>query len=248
MSNKTEQMYIHLLKNCILDNIYGSIVNDPWSKNKDEPATKHQIDNGTFWPLRAHTMIGIKRMENIEYCISKVYENNIDGDFIETGVWRGGACIFMAGLNKIYNMNRKIYVADSFTGLPDPDPKYPIDTYYRGEVYDYLKVSEEQVRENFKRYDLLDDHVIFIKGYFEHSLKGINIDKLSILRLDGDMYSSTIQVLDELYDKVSIGGFIIVDDFGGKECKQAICDFRTSRNITTPYHIIDDTGMFWQKS
>ena len=192
-------------------------------------------------------MIGMKRLSNIEYCMRRVQEENIPGDCIETGVWRGGACIFMAGMNKALKMNRKIYVADSFEGLPTPDPAYPIEQNYKGSEYDYLKVSEDNVKRNFECYDLLDDNVVFVKGWFKDSLKDVNIDKLSILRLDGDMYSSTIQVLEQLYDKVSSGGYIIVDDFGGAECKQAILDFRKERHIDTPYHVIDGTGIYWKK-
>lgn len=242
-------MYISLLKNCLLDNIYGSIVNDIWNQNKGEVATDTQLEVGSFWPLRAHTMLGMKRMNNIQYCVEQVNLHNIPGDFIETGVWRGGACIFMAGLNKYYMMGRKIFVADSFEGLPQPDERYPADKFDQHYTYNNdLAISLEEVQNNFKRYDLLDENVVFIKGFFEHSLPTAPINKLSILRLDGDMYSSTIQVLELCYDKLSIGGFLIVDDFGGHNCRQAVLDFRERNNITSPIKEIDHTGVFWKKT
>jgi O-methyltransferase len=228
-------MYIELLKRCILDQIYTS------SEYKDN------ILVGNYFPSRGHSMMGYKRLSNIQECFENVIKNNIEGDFIETGVWRGGGSIFAAGLNKFYNSNKKIYVADSFEGLPPPDEKYIDDA---GDVHhkvNFLAVDLETVKDNFNRYDLLDNNVIFIKGFFENSLKDANIGKISILRLDGDMYSSTIQVLDQLYDKVSIGGYIIIDDYALAPCRNAVNDFRKKHNITSNIIEIDWTGIFWIK-
>ena len=210
-------------------------------------ASKDQINNGTYWPARAHTMIGKKRLTNIEKCFQEIIKKKIPGDLIETGVWRGGACIFMAGLNKYYKENRKIYVADSFEGLPPPEKKYKAD---KGDVHHTIKclaVGLDQVKDNFKRYDLLDKNVIFIKGYFEHSLKNTDIKQLALLRLDGDMYSSTIQVLTQLYDKVSPGGYIIIDDYALPGCRKAVDKFRKKRNIRSKLKIVDHTGRYWIK-
>jgi len=229
-------MYIELLKKCILDAIY----------------TPHEYDtkilNGNYFPSRGHSMMGYKRLNNIQECFESVIKNNIKGDFIETGVWRGGGSIFAAGLNKYLNANMKIYVADSFEGLPPPDPKYTADNGDQHYLHKVLAVDLDTVKDNFKRYDLLDDNVIFIKGFFETSLKNNTIESLAILRLDGDMYSSTIQVLEELYDKVSVGGFIIIDDYALKGCNQAVNDFRKERKIVSPLIQIDWTGYYWVKS
>ena len=239
-------MYIKLLKQCLLDNIYDSIVMG-CGNNIGEKATNDQINNGTYWPKRAHTMIGEKRLTNIEECFQEIIKKKIPGDLIETGVWRGGACIFMAGLNKYYKENRTIYVADSFEGLPPPDKKYKAD---KGDIHHTIKclaVGLDEVKYNFKRYGLLDENVKFIKGYFEHSLKNTDIKQLALLRLDGDMYSSTIQVLEQLYDKVSPGGYILIDDYALPGCKKAVDDFRKERNITSELKIVDWSGRYWVK-
>jgi len=242
-------MYINLLKECLLDSIYGSIVIR--GPNKNEIASEDSINNGNYWPNRAHTMIGRKRLNNIQFCFEECIKNNIEGDLIETGVWKGGATIFMQGLVKYHKQNRKVYVADSFEGLPKADTvKYPAD-FKRGTQYhevEELKISLHDVKSNFKKYNLLDDNVVFIKGYFEHSLKNNDIDKLCILRLDGDMYSSTIQVLEYLYHKVSKGGYIIIDDYGLGGCRKAVNDFRRDNHITTPIQKIDWTGVYWKKN
>jgi hypothetical protein len=234
-------MYLELLKNCLLDNIYGSHHHD------DRIAHETEVENGTYWPKRAHTMIGMKRLNNIQQCFETVVKNNIPGDMIETGVWRGGCTIFMAALNKYYGQQRKVFVADSFEGLPPPDPKYAVDNGDTLHTYDFLRVSLGQVKENFSKYGLLEENVVFIKGFFEHSLKNAPIEKISILRLDGDMYSSTIQVLEQLYDKDSEGGYIIIDDYALNGCKIAVDDFRRLRNITSELHEVDWTGRYWVK-
>jgi O-methyltransferase len=210
---------------------------------------------GELWPQRAETMIGLPRLNNLQYCIETVLRDGIAGDFIETGVWRGGACIFMACLLKKHKeLNRKIFVADSFEGLPPPDAeKYPQD---KGDIlytFDHLRVSVPAVKENFVKYDALGDNVIFIKGFFEDTLPGAPIDKLAILRLDGDMFSSTWQTLDALWKKLVPGGFILVDDYGGiPACKEAVEAFRSLHNITSPVlysdKLEDKYGVYWRKT
>jgi len=232
--------YIHLLKHTICDILL-----------EKDPAILRGTNEGRInCPSRALTMIGFKRLTNIEKCVESIMGEGIEGDFIETGVWRGGACIFMRGLLCAYNdEKRKVYVADSFQGLPPPDAKkYPADFGDAHYKEDYLRVSLETVQENFSKFNLLDDQVVFKKGFFKDTIQdGGGIDKLALLRLDGDMYESTIQVLEGLYDKLSIGGYIIIDDFALSGAKKAVEDFRAMRNINEPIQTIDFTGVFWKK-
>lgn len=138
---------------------------------------------GNFYPQRAHTMIGLRRLDNLQFCIEDVLENNVKGDFIEAGVWRGGASIFMKLLLKEYGMNdRTVFVADSFEGLPKPDPKFPVDANDEHHLVDFLKVSVEEVQNNFKKYNVLDNNVNFLKGWFKDTLKDPPFESLSILR------------------------------------------------------------------
>jgi O-methyltransferase len=240
MASDAIELYLNLLEEVLLDSVHQPQRNDNYLVSQD------QVEDGSYWPLRAHTMIGRKRLKNIRECYENVIKNNIPGDLIETGVWRGGACIYMNALNKIYGQKRRVFVADSFEGLPVPDSRYPADSNDIHHTIKFLAVSLEEVMGNFKRYNLLDDNVVFVKGFFEHSIPMAPIDKLSILRLDGDMYSSTIQVLDLLYDKLSIGGYIIIDDYALPGCKKAVDDFRRNHNITTTLIIVDFTGVYWQ--
>ncbi len=249
MTDHTRNLYINLLKKSLLDDIYGQQRGLDWHGNTLGIADYDDIINGLYWPERAHTMIGYKRMDNIQYCVETCLKDGIIGDFIETGVWRGGACIFMAGLLQAYQVNdRKVYVADSFKGLPPPDPRYPVDQDDIHHTSAILSIDIETVKNNFQRYDLLNDQVIFIEGFFETSLAQVESPQLAILRLDGDMYSSTIQVLEQLYDRVAKGGFIIIDDWSLQGARAAAIDFRNQRQINDEIIIIDHCGAYWRKT
>ncbi|HEV2485815.1 MAG TPA: TylF/MycF/NovP-related O-methyltransferase [Terracidiphilus sp.] len=207
--------------------------------------------NGLDWPLRAHTMIGMKRLDNLQFCVETAINDGIQGDLIETGVWRGGACIFMRSILKAYgDTTRTVWVADSFVGLPPPN----VEIYHAdaGDIHhtyvNYLGVSRQVVEENFRSYNLLDGQVRFLEGWFKDTLPNAPIDRLAVLRLDGDMYESTIQALEALYYKLSCGGFVIIDDYFLGPCRQAVTDFRLRNRIDDAIIDIDGMGVFWRKS
>lgn len=206
-------------------------------------------DLGQDWPRLAFTMIGSKRMQNLQFCVEDVLARNIPGDFIETGVWRGGACIFMRGMLKAYGItDRYVWVADSFAGLPPGDPdKYPADAGSTFHLYPQLAISQEEVAENFRRFGLLDEQVRMLKGLFRDTLPAAPIDKLAVLRLDGDMYESTMDALTSLYDKVSDGGYVIIDDYVIPQCRSAVHDFRSAHGINDFMEVIDWAGIYWRK-
>jgi hypothetical protein len=204
---------------------------------------------GRIWPGYAETMIGLKRLDNLHECIVKVLKEAIPGDLIETGVWRGGACIFMRGVLAAYKVNdRRVFVADSFEGLPKPDAElYPADSGDKHHVHGFLAVAQQDVEQNFRKYGLLDDRVVFLKGWFKDTLPHAPIEKLSILRLDGDMYGSTMDALDSLYPKLQRGGFCIIDDYFLPGCRQAVDDYRTKFGIHDEPKTIDRNSCFWRK-
>jgi O-methyltransferase len=206
--------------------------------------------NGKDWPAFADTMIGLKRLDNIEFCINKILDDDIKGDMIETGVWRGGATIFMKAMLKVNKVNdRIVWVADSFEGLPKANAKkYIADKNIKIHLVEELAVSLEVVKNNFVKYDLLDDNVKFLKGWFKDTLPTAPIEKLSLVRLDGDMYESTMDGLVNLYHKLSDGGFIIIDDYNAvKACKLAVNDFRSKHGIVDKIIPIDDIAVYWRK-
>lgn len=140
-------------------------------------------------------------------------------------------------------------MADSFAGLPVADPvAYPADAGDQHATFEALRVSSEEVEANFRRYGLLDGQVRFLKGWFADTLPGAPIERLAILRLDGDMYSSTIQTLDALYAKVSPGGYVIVDDYILAGCRKAVDDFRERHAIADELVDVDGAAVFWRKT
>ena len=207
-------------------------------------------ENGLDWPSRACSMIGAKRMLQLQRAAAFVIEQGVPGDFIETGVWRGGACILMRAVLLAWgDTQRRVWLADSFQGLPPPDAlHYPADDGQRLHEYRQLAVPLEDVKRNFARYHLLDDQVAFLPGWFRDTLPTAPIEKLAILRLDGDLYESTIQALAALYDRVSVGGFVIIDDYNiFPNCKAAVTDFRGERGIHDRIYNIDGSGVYWQR-
>lgn len=197
----------------------------------------------------AHSMIGTQRMDHLHRCLDVIREQNIPGDVIETGVCRGGAVIFMAGYLAAHGMNdRLVWGADSFEGLPKP--VHPHDAGYdlSAEKYPALAVSLDEVQELFRRYDLLNSQIHFLKGWFADTLPGAPIERLALLRLDGDLYASTMDSLHALYHKVVPGGFVIVDDYDAvPPCRRAVHDFRGRLSIAPPLQRIDNSSVFWRK-
>lgn len=205
-------------------------------------------ERGEDWPAQADTMIGLKRLDNLQECISHIVRDGVPGDFIETGVWRGGACIFMRGvLEALDEPQRCVWVADSFEGLPKPS----LDTDKKWKFWRYreLAVSVEDVQANFRKYGLLDNRVKFLKGWFKDTLPTAPIGTLALARLDGDLYESTWDAISALYPKLSVGGFLIVDDYGGiSSCREAIDTYRAQHHIGDPILKIDNSGVFWRKT
>ena len=215
------------------------------------PADQRTRELGLDWPPEAETMIGMQRLTSLQNCVETVLAEDIPGDLVETGVWRGGACILMRAVLAAHgDTTRSVWLADSFQGVPRSDAvNYKADKGIRADLAaGILGVSEAEVRANFERYGLLDEKVRFLPGWFKDTLHNAPIDRIAVLRLDGDLYESTIQALDALYPRLSAGGFCIVDDYlAVKACEQAVTDYRAKHGISAPIVDIDGTGVLWRK-
>jgi hypothetical protein len=199
------------------------------------------------FPAQAHTMLDLERLDNLQFCVEDVIENKVPGDFIETGVWRGGACILMRAILKAHGIDdRRVFAVDSFQGLPKPESKE--DSGDKLHTYKFLQVSLEEVKENFRRYGLLDSQVIFLRGWFKDTLRTNLIKELAVLRLDGDMYQSTMDALTHLYPKLSRGGYCIIDDWNLPNAQRAVIDYRKKHNIVDDIRTTNSVAVFWQKS
>ncbi len=247
-TEKTRNYYLGLLQQCLTGTLYGDASFAPFGSREFDPKLR---EHGLDWPERAQTMVGDKRLANLRDLVSILLAENIPGDLIETGVWRGGSCILMRAILLAHgDVRRKVWVADSFEGLPPGNESlYPADAGSEFHSYAGLAVSLEEVKQNFRDYGLLDDQVAFVKGWFKDTLPTVPIDRLALIRLDGDMYESTMGALQALYPKLSHSGYVIVDDYHVvPACKQAVHDYCSSIGITPQLREIDGVGVYWKKT
>jgi hypothetical protein len=215
-------------------------------------AAKRDGSIDRIWGARlAHTMIGLSGLENLERCAHRVFADGIPGDFLEAGVAQGGASIFMRALQVAHGESDRVtWLADSFEGVPAPthavDREHELDL--SEERVPWMAVGIEAVRDNFRTYDLLSDGVRFLPGPFAETLAGSPVERLAILRIDGDLYESTRDALDALYDRVTAGGWVIVDDYGCLEpCRIAVDEFIAERALDVELCRVDWTRVCWQK-
>lgn len=265
-----QELYLDLLKHCLTGSLYPESSNQEVHADRNLPVAKRSLfrflnkrgykifktvpfdakarELGTDWPSIGYSMAGLKRLDNLQFCVESVLNQTVPGDLLEAGVWRGGSCIFMRAILKLRGVtDRNVWVADSFQGLPVPS--HDADRDYDLSGFTALAVSQADVAAAFQRFGLLDNQVKFLKGWFKDSLPTAPVSQLAVLRMDGDLYESTMDILSALYHKVSAGGFVIVDDYHAlPPCKQAVHDFRESAGIKDPIQEIDGTGVFWKKS
>jgi hypothetical protein len=257
---------------------------------------------GEDMPENAMTMIGLKRLENIEQCVARVLEDNVPGDLIETGSCKGGAVIYMRALLKARGVrDRIVYACDTFARGPPPaagngglvhalvsaviyglasipslawkrallrfvmrvNSDFPADENPDDDELHaliflmknmFLKSARpgvtkglEAVKSNFARYGLLDDQIQFLQGWFSETIPQAPIASLSVLRLDGDTYPSTMDGLELCFPKLSVGGFVIVDDYHSlASCKRAVDDYRERHGIDEEIVRIDGLSVYWR--
>ena len=200
-------------------------------------------------PWCAQTMVGVERLANVRACVERVLADGVPGDLIETGVWRGGVVILMRAILDAWDdRGRVVVAADSFQGAlranVDTDPLEVGSALHAAED---LAVPREDVERNFDLYGLLDDQVQFVEGWFKDTLPALQNRTWSVARLDGDLYESTKDALVSLCPGLSVGGFLIVDDYGHGPCRQAVLEYREEHGIDEPIQEIDWLGAFWRR-
>jgi hypothetical protein len=267
-------LYVDLLKRCVCNLIYQDpAIRRPWDTSSAEdylPFDLAKRETARDWPSQAHTMIGTRRLDNVQALVTAAIAAGTPGDLIETGIWRGGSVIFMRGLLKALGVtDRVVWAADSFEGFPVGEEQGATEHSYTSEGLRPLAgltpgeyppsfrtpielVSEgtslPDVRNRFARYGLLDEQVKFLPGWFRDTLPAAPIERLALLRLDGDLYDSTLDALAALYPRLSPGGYTIVDDYGRfEECRQAVHDYLDSAGEKVDIQRVDDDAVYWQK-
>ncbi len=200
---------------------------------------------GMDWPLQGLTMVGLRRLDDLQACVESVVADRIPGDLVEAGAWRGGASILMRATLDSLGDKRTVYVADSFEGFA------PSETARENGVdlaaYDFLAAPLEDVQASFARLGY-EQGVEFVPGFFEDSLGRLSGRRWALVRLDADAYEPTRDALHALYPGLVIGGYLVVDDYGLFEgCRRAVDEFRRAHAIGEPLERIDRTGVRWRK-
>ncbi|MHA6495438.1 TylF/MycF/NovP-related O-methyltransferase [Pseudomonas borbori] len=173
------------------------------------------------------TLVSYERLWATLMACKHAIERNIEGDFVECGVWRGGNALLAAAMFKLHKVTRKVYMFDTFKGMTAPTDadKYfsngapVIDTFLskqRDTHNEMYYSSLDEVKNNFTKAGLLDDSIVFVEGDVLQTLEDpANLpDKICVLRLDTDWYESTKKELEVLYPRITIGGSVIIDDYG----------------------------------
>jgi hypothetical protein len=211
-----------------------------------------QLLNSMHPDIAPDTMTDMTAIDNVQFCTEQVIQNNVPGDLIETGVWKGGLPVLMRGVLKAFAVtDRVVWVADSFEGLPKPDPQQSLSDailYFLSKPLNRLKIPLEFAENTFRRYGLLDQQVKFLPGWFSDTLPTAPIRCLAVMRLDGDWYESTMVALNSLYSKLSAGGYIIIDDYGlPTGCRKAVDEFRSRYGIQETLQWVNKQVVFWQR-
>jgi hypothetical protein len=218
-------LYLDLLKKSLTDTLGGA------EPDVEAGRARFAVDFLNHYIRgRAVTMLPRARLDQLQACIEDVLRRGVPGDLLEAGVWRGGAAILMRAVLRVHGVaDRSVWAADSFEGLPEPDAaRFPKEAY-----------------------GLLDEHVRFLPGWFKDTLPQAPIGRLAVLRLDGDYHESTRDCLVHLYDRLSPGGYLIVDDYGEDDwtdCRAAVDGFRAERGIAEPMVQVDRRCWYWQRS
>lgn len=186
-------------------------------------------------------------IQNTYDCAKIVIENGVEGDFVECGVAAGAQIVAMSVAISETNSNKVIYAYDSFEGIPlagEFDTEQPGVGEIKTDKFAPLEQrlvssgitahSIENVISNFQYVGISYDNVRFVKGWFQHTLPNNSIEKISLLRLDGDLHESTLVCMEHLYPKVVKGGYVIIDDYGLEGCRVAIEQYFNSINEKMP--------------
>ena len=212
------------------------------------------------YSVKGLTMQRPEELARLRSLIESLVDAGVCGDVYETGTWRAGTAIYMAAVFRAYESlqtvpkcpPRRFWYFDSFEGFKPSDDK-KLDKYLASKNY---VAPLEVVRESFASFGLNDDNIHLVKGYFEDTMRNlVHVEPIALLRLDGDLYSSTKVVMDKLYPFVVVKGWVVVDDYdwhpkqtsqGTKLCKEAIDEYREEFGIVSP--LVTEFGKpSWEK-
>jgi hypothetical protein len=243
--------YLDLLKLCLTDlagtstTSVGALADGGVVARELHGDDRRLRSAGMDWPLHGLTMVGLRRLDDLQACVETVVADGVEGDVIEAGAWRGGASILMRATLDTLGDARTVWVADSFEGFAgdesDPDA-------VALSAFDFLAAPVGDVRESFERFGC-DSGVELVPGYFEDTLPDLAGRRWAIVRLDADTYEATREALACLYPGLATGGYLIIDDYASFEgCRRAVDEFRAEHGIAEPIEEVDFTCARWRRT
>jgi O-methyltransferase len=246
-----------IFKKSFLDNkVTDSIINGRGNLTDSYPSDFTDEEKSIINSVKSLTMTSVERLVSLSRAVDYIVSNKVEGDIVECGVWRGGSMMLVAKkLIQANDLNRSIYLFDTFEGMSNPDDKdvsaidnvraeellNKADKFAGSNVWCYSSLDEVKINIQKTRYD--NSKTFFVKGKVEDTLPYAGLEKIAILRLDTDWYESTRHELETLYDKLVFGGVLIIDDYGHWEgCRKAVDEFITKRNLSIHLIRVDYTG------
>jgi cephalosporin hydroxylase len=237
-------------------------VRDPVRQMKDKTrqmlaarrAGKLGDDRGDILGYFPYSTMGRVRLDHLQRCLDAVRTDKVKGDLVECGTGRGGGGVFLRGYAAVWEMtDRRVWIADTFRASPSlPDDLHEtsqeaVEILGGGPGLPDLRADLNTVRDAFQRFDLLDDRLRFLQGDYRDTLPTSPIRSIALLRLGDDLEDACGTILDALYDRVTPGGFVVVEDFLSPAARKSIEDFRERRGIDDPIEQVDWSGVVWRK-
>lgn len=239
-------------------NRFGYSVNRFPSQNLEQVFSPDMEDTFRviYEKCKGFSMTSVERMYSLFKSVEYIVKNDIEGDFVECGVWKGGSSMLIADtLQHLGCSDRKIYMYDTYEGMSAPTEddrnvygdqaieKYASTLVETESKSDWCYASFDEVSINIMSTGFGNENVVMVKGKVEETIPGVIPNKISLLRLDTDWYESTYHELNHLYPILSVSGVLIVDDYGHWEgAKKATDNYFDKQRSKILLNRIDYTG------
>jgi hypothetical protein len=236
--------------------LHHDLLSSRGNLSDDLPADFSPSEREDINAVRPYTMTSPERLVCLSRGIDHLVTQQIAGDIVECGVWKGGSMLLIARkLARMGDTGRDLFLFDTFEGMSEPtgEDVSAVDHTRAGDLLEVADRTEgdnvwcyspiDEVRSNLQKSAYPMDKMHFIKGKVEETLPEPSIGPIALLRLDTDWYESTRHELETLYDKLVPGGLLIIDDYGHwSGSRKAVDEFIAIRKLPIFLHRIDYTG------
>lgn len=200
--------------------------------------------------VRTYTMTSYARIVSLIMGIEYLLDQEMAGAITECGVWRGGSMMAVARtLLQRGVTNRDLFLYDTFEGMPAPSPHdgQALSQFRRLQAANladrWCRAELDEVWRNMRSTGYPGERIHCIKGKVEETIPDHAPTMISLLRLDTDWYESTRHTMEHLYPRLTVGGLLILDDYGHWDgCKRAVDEFFATRSISLFLSRVDYTG------